>query len=826
MQRLPAEVIHNILQASGDLQVAIDYELLHSGIDRRFYYRIQSDPKAGPICDDVVPLLPNKWIGLTAANFPVSLAISRFWFVVPHDNVATVPAFKVAWIAKFRPDLFTFEYVMKAARAGRLDLIRLLDAYRVPKFCKGTFDEAAAGGHLSMLKFLYGCGRYGGCSAHAVDKAARGGHLDVIKWLHKVQNAECTDQALSYAVRGGNLEVVKYLQNEMDQVPSLSPYWGIWAWWDPAEILRVEFRVVRLLHEEFRWPMTPDLLGHMIATAQPDEFRYYLRRIPYLSTSDTYDVFRRKERWLPMLKILHEFHGDNKEIWVSSYWDELARQGHADMLEFLYEHRREGCTKNGLSSAAQRGHVRVVKLLIAKDCEVTRNTLEYAVLSNSVELLKFCRSVPQLDGSWDQELARYAAQYGRYESLRWLWEELGLGLARFDFLPSIGWDYKSNQHVDVMLYAVQEKNLPMPDQPFLVKMLEVAARSGSLERCPKAFLVSARQGRLDVVKFLCETRAERPSKGCLEVSLEAAATEGKFEVVRYLLETVSVEPTMEVLRCAAERGDLELVLRLVDRFTADEIIGAKLLPDALDRGHIEVARFLHQKGHTTVDRETMNALIRSAKTLDIIDFVISNGYHTHMDLSMGFKYVAFNYFRNIDITERCFYEGGLRQSFVPGDDSFLLDNSPHFFQYNADLIRFVRTERIMDLDLLDPYFKDALTSFRLLVSWNVIACTAATAKRAAANGSYQIIRWLSRRHPHIFTTAVMAEAITSSTSTAALVVEFLLDHHLNCWDPRVHTKLEPGTKAVACLLAKRGAPEMMGRVNCGVGGWRWGGGAR
>ncbi|KAJ3110467.1 hypothetical protein HDU96_006598 [Phlyctochytrium bullatum] len=398
------------------------------------------------------------------------------------------------------------------------------------------------------------------------------------------------------------------------------------------------------------------------------------------------------------------------------------------MLEFLYENRPGGCTADGLSSAARAGHVRVVELLVAKRLEVARSLLENAVLSNSVELLRYCRSMPQLERFWDPALVGYAAQHGRFESLRWLWEELGLGLTRLDFSPII----------DVALYAMQEKGLPVPEQPLLVQLLEVAASYGSLEQ------VEAITG-----------------------------------------------------------GYLKLVLRLVDRFTVNEITEAKVLTDALFEGHIEVARFLRLKGHTNLDEETTQEMLRFTDSLDIIDFVISHGYHTHMDLSEDFRNRAFTCFCNIDITERCYYDGGLTQSFVPGDLDFF-GYDADFLAYDPDLIRFARAKRMLDLDRFDPIYHDSLICFQLFVSWNLVQCNTATAERAAVEGSYGIIRWLSRRHPAIFTTRVMTKAITSPTSTATLVVEFLLDNHLNCWDPRVHVKLVPGSKAVAHLLSRRG----------------------
>ncbi|KAJ3118563.1 hypothetical protein HDU96_000515 [Phlyctochytrium bullatum] len=794
MNTLPPEVVERIFRslASCDLQTAIDFELLQTGFDRRYYFRINSDPAAGPVSDAVVPLLPDAWKNLTEANFPISLAVSKFRFIEPHDNVQTVPAFKVAWIAKFRPDLFTYEYVKKVAQSGRLDLIRILKAYEIPKFCRGTYDEAAANGDLSMLKFLYSVRGYGqGCSAGAIDRAAAEGHLDVIRFLHEVHNEGCTDSALFHAATSGNLLVLEYLQTEMKQEPSESSYTDARVYY--YQSLTVEFHVLRSLHEQLGWPVAQKLLPHILATAEPEEFRYYLERIRYLRPDMAAKMFSTSMKsWLPMLKVLHELQGDNDDIWVNSNWDELAKHGHGDMLEFLYENRHEGCTPNGLSSAARGGHVNVVKLLLSQGFKATQKLLEDAVISENVEMIKFCRSLPQLEGFWTTSLASYAAQYRCFKSLRYMWDEYGLGLQSLEPLE-LSW--QTETQLDIALYAIQEGAIPSPEQSGFKSLLTLVCKFGTLEQieaiskltteeCPEVFETCCSEGRLDVLMLLCRIRKENPPLSCLT----AAAKSWKLDVVKYLVKTIGMDLTADLLYHVAYCGDLEMVRELVDRLPADEVAGADALGAAIRGGHIEVAKFLHEKGlpvHTS-----LSEAITHMTSLDLFVFVIEESYYGYDTDPLESRAVEF--FENIDITDQYF-----------GYFSPMSPQTTGFFYHVPDLIQLACKLGMIDYesDPSDVFRVDSLRCFQILVSHYYVECNTKTAEDAAENGACRIIRYLSRLDPSIFEPSVLTKAITARPGyNDSSIVEFLLDKHPDCWVPDEHLTLEPGTLETALVL--------------------------
>ena len=75
-------------------------------------------------------------------------------------------------------------------------------------------SEAAAGGHLDVLKWL----RNEGCpwDEWTCSAAANVGHLEVLKWLRKENDPPCPwdEWTCSNAAEYGHLEVLKWLRNE------------------------------------------------------------------------------------------------------------------------------------------------------------------------------------------------------------------------------------------------------------------------------------------------------------------------------------------------------------------------------------------------------------------------------------------------------------------------------------------------------------------------------------------------------------------------------------------------------------------------------------
>jgi hypothetical protein len=97
-----------------------------------------------------------------------------------------------------------------AAANGHLVVMKWLHTHRSEGCTTAAMDGAAANGHLDILHWLHEH-RSEGCTAKALERAAINGHLEVVQWLVLNTAAECTAEAMDGAVRQGDLDMVKLL---------------------------------------------------------------------------------------------------------------------------------------------------------------------------------------------------------------------------------------------------------------------------------------------------------------------------------------------------------------------------------------------------------------------------------------------------------------------------------------------------------------------------------------------------------------------------------------------------------------------------------------
>lgn len=72
-------------------------------------------------------------------------------------------------------------------------------------------DEAAANGHLEVLKWLHQSGAL--CTTSAMEWAARNSRLSVATWLHLNRSEGCTEEAMDDAAACDNSDVVLFLHH-------------------------------------------------------------------------------------------------------------------------------------------------------------------------------------------------------------------------------------------------------------------------------------------------------------------------------------------------------------------------------------------------------------------------------------------------------------------------------------------------------------------------------------------------------------------------------------------------------------------------------------
>jgi hypothetical protein len=92
-------------------------------------------------------------------------------------------------------------------------VVEWLDVHRSEGCTVAAMDEAAAAGHLEVVKYLHTNPREG-CTCRAMDGAAGSGHLEVVRWLHVNRSEGCTVTAMDNASLSGHFDVVLSLHCE------------------------------------------------------------------------------------------------------------------------------------------------------------------------------------------------------------------------------------------------------------------------------------------------------------------------------------------------------------------------------------------------------------------------------------------------------------------------------------------------------------------------------------------------------------------------------------------------------------------------------------
>ncbi|KAJ3101443.1 hypothetical protein HDU96_009981 [Phlyctochytrium bullatum] len=744
-QDLPLELIQRSLVYCKSFRTSIAVELLAS-YQQPFWIRISDEPEM--VRDAIDPLLPPQWSGLGPRNFLISTNLASELVVLRWNDVATIPAYIVAWVARFTPKLFTYDFVTAAAQAGRLDLIRLLHAFKIPKFCVKTMDAASKAGRLDVVRFLH-FERTEGCTVSAMDDAIVNGHLDVAWFLGTHRTELCTDVALDTAVRNGDVDTVRFLQTVVKCEPNLQ------------QIARVpDLKTLKILHEELGWPITSALAvccGHSSVEA---------------------------------MAVVNEFFPNEECLWASRNWDSLAQRGDLQHLEWLYANRKEGCSPDIMKRLAMfDGDPDVIKFLETKGFEPQPSpptpetpmkpgflppavSIEYsddALSSKKVKfgvLTEFFSPVPCEPSYVDVVLS--AVEKGLKVHKKQLYLALAIA-TKWRSMETI-------EHLSNLTATVAHRNL----EPTLAPI--------------DLFLCPAILGRLEVIRFLHVNRLERPKIS----ALVEAARKGHIEVVRYLVKKMRMEPTRDVLLEAAD----EVIPFLVDNLPAEADLD-DYIHIAFSRDNLELLRWLHKKGLGTGRFPTMLVV-----GLDILKELVhiygeqlEDQFVRMVIRQHGYDNVKFMMESELGKTLKLL----LFHLLVFGSPDLILytlDNNRYKIDdafYFHDLGKEFHCHPYLYDDLADSSQLSFLNVaagasnavlFARLFARHPEQCTTRTAELAARTGNFSIVLLISKHAPHVITDSVVTHAIEGRCVFE--IIEYLLQHHPSCRNPCVH--LEAATR--------------------------------
>jgi ankyrin repeat protein len=120
----------------------------------------------------------------------------------------------IEWLHANREEGCTEDAIHSAVENGHLEVVKWHFSNRGMNSLWCQLDVAASFGQLAMVQFLHEVDNDDGpelCTTFAMNEAAANGHLEVVKWLYENRSEGCTAVALSNAATSGHHEVAKWL---------------------------------------------------------------------------------------------------------------------------------------------------------------------------------------------------------------------------------------------------------------------------------------------------------------------------------------------------------------------------------------------------------------------------------------------------------------------------------------------------------------------------------------------------------------------------------------------------------------------------------------
>ncbi|GAB9476746.1 hypothetical protein Gpo141_00013805 [Globisporangium polare] len=216
--------------------------------------------------------------------------------------------------------------------------------------------DAAANGHLRIVTYLY---NNVGCTwdlSDATDRAATNGHLEIVQFLH-ANRENSSGRAMDGAVRNRRFDVIKYLhENDFEGCTAQAMVDAIRD--DDFETLKLlcEYRGEESVEEALEFVVKRGELKmiKMLCEALPEDFT------PSLASED--ELVRIAARG-GNLEAIQYFHESKRFPFTPEVMHGAAVKDHLDVVEFLHEHRTEGCKVNTLFECDENWQLRTLEFL-------------------------------------------------------------------------------------------------------------------------------------------------------------------------------------------------------------------------------------------------------------------------------------------------------------------------------------------------------------------------------------------------------------------------------------------------------------------------------
>lgn len=445
--------------------------------------------------------------------------------------------------------------IAKAAAKGHFETCKWLHEFvQAERNCRDIFEAAVENGDLEILEWCYDHYRVTPTDVPGVMSAAvEAGKIDMMKWLLDHSFVEKAFEAAESAMHSNRLDIVEWLLEhnlvEALRVLELAASDGkldlarsIYnRYWDSICKKRTYPLASSAIADSVHYycPMvSARTMMNAVSSGNLDAVRWLFETFCDEPEIDLFAPPRRRRLLLTItrpieaaamyghLEILKYLHGLSKLFTNSSKkrqrggtmagtgptstttaMDVAASENHIEVVRWLHENRREGCTTNAMDYAAANGHLEILQWLHAHRSEgCTARAMDYAARSGHLRVVK------------------------------WLHENTTAGctVRAMD-------DAAAEGHLNVFKWLRENRN-----EGCSVNAMESAARCG----------------RLDIVKWLHYNSSE----GCTTEAIDAAAETNKFEVVRWLATNRTEGCTKSALTNAFMNHNFDMVLFLHSRY--------------------------------------------------------------------------------------------------------------------------------------------------------------------------------------------------------------------------------------------------------------------
>jgi len=461
------------------------------------------------------------------------------------------------------------QYLSVAASVGDIALMEHL----VERFgcCVDSLavTETVEGGHLEALQWLFDLSMASvapGDDVKAFKKrvlpdyymslASSIGHLEMLQWMHNIVGCVSADQVLQEAARYGHMHVIEWVL-PMVEIPlsEMNSFHLIEAAMDGGHIDITEFLISKC-----RLRLGSGAIAATICSCGQMELVSSLydngaegctsASIDYATINGNLDVVQ----WLHSkgfgcstnamdsaaenghLAVVQFLHENRLEGCTSAAFKAAVDNDHLDVAQYLFEHRRGDCTSAWMDEVAGESGLEMLKWLQSNcpNAECTVNAMDSAAANGHLDVVEFLHE-NRREGCTTSAMDK-AAQNGHLEVVKFLHENRTEGCSAYAMNQAA-----KNGHLD------------------MVEWLHFNRTEGCTTEAMNA---AAKYGHLEIVTFLHTNRAE----GCTTWAMDAAHD---LKVLRWLDENRREGFTSRALLNAAAQSDLEMLLWLHDRATAD-----------------------------------------------------------------------------------------------------------------------------------------------------------------------------------------------------------------------------------------------------------------